>query len=57
MRRYSKTVKTDVRKRVNPPHRQNMAQISGELGICDTLEMEEGLAITGRGGAGIGERP
>jgi transposase len=33
MRRYSETVKADVRRRVSPPHRQSVAQISAELGI------------------------
>jgi transposase len=33
MRRYSEAVKADVRRRMSPPHRQNVAQISAELGI------------------------
>jgi transposase len=33
MRRYSEAVKADVRRRVSPPHRQSVAQISAELGI------------------------
>jgi len=33
MRRYSEAVKADVRSRMSPPHRQNVAQISAELGI------------------------
>ena len=33
MRRYSEAVKADVRKRMSPPHRQRVAQISAELGI------------------------
>ena len=33
MRRYSEAVKADVRRRMSPPHRQSVAQISGELGI------------------------
>ena len=33
MRRYSEAVKADVRRRMNPPHRQSVAQISAELGI------------------------
>ncbi len=33
MRRYSEAVKADVRRRMSPPHRQSMAQISAELGI------------------------
>jgi transposase len=33
MRRYSKAVKADVRRRMSPPHRQSVAQISAELGI------------------------
>ena len=33
MRRYSEAVKADVRRRMSPPQRQSMAQISAELGI------------------------
>ncbi len=33
MRRYSETVKADVRRRMSPPHRQSVARISEELGI------------------------
>ena len=33
MRRYSEAVKADVRRRMTPPHRQSVAQISAELGI------------------------
>jgi transposase-like protein len=33
MRRYSEAVKADVRRRMSPPHRQSLAQISAELGI------------------------
>ena len=33
MRRYSETVKADVRRRMTPPARQSVAQISKELGI------------------------
>jgi transposase len=33
MRRYSEAVKADVRRRVSPPHRQSVAQISAERGI------------------------
>ena len=33
MRRYSETVKADVKRRMSPPARQSMAQISKELGI------------------------
>ncbi len=33
MRRYSEAVKADVRRRMSPPHRQNVARISEELGI------------------------
>ena len=33
MRRYSETVKADLRRRMSPPMRQTMAQISAELGI------------------------
>jgi transposase len=33
MRRYSKAVKADVRRRISPPHRQSVDGILGELGI------------------------
>ncbi len=33
MCRYSEAVKADVRRRMSPPHRQSVAQISAELGI------------------------
>jgi len=33
MRRYSEAVKADVRRRMQPPHRQSVARISEELGI------------------------
>ncbi|NBQ21986.1 MAG: hypothetical protein EBU30_10145, partial [Synechococcaceae bacterium WB6_3B_236] len=33
MRRYSEAVQSDVRRRMSPPHRQSVAQISQELGI------------------------
>jgi transposase-like protein len=33
MRRYSKAVKADVRRRISPPQRQSVAQISAEMGI------------------------
>jgi len=33
MRRYSEVVKADVRRRMSPPQRQSVAQISTELGI------------------------
>ena len=33
MRRYSEAAKADVRRRMSPPHRQSVAQISAELGI------------------------
>jgi len=33
MRRYSEAVQADVRRRISPPHRQSVAQISTELGI------------------------
>ena len=33
MRRYSETVKADVRRRMSPPQRQSVARISEELGI------------------------
>jgi transposase-like protein len=33
MRRYSEAFKADVRKRMSPPHRQSLPNISAELGI------------------------
>ena len=73
MRRYSEAVKADVRRRMSPPHRQSVAQISAELGIhIVTLynwrkawrlqgevvpASEKDLAVAGRGCAGIRERP
>jgi hypothetical protein len=38
---------------MSPPHRQSVAWISEELGIhvMHPLQMEEGLAVAGRGGA------
>jgi transposase-like protein len=33
MRRYIEGVKADVRRRMSPPHRQSVSQISAELGI------------------------
>ena len=33
MRRYSEAVKADVRRRMSPPQRQSVAQISAELSI------------------------
>jgi transposase-like protein len=33
MRRYSEAVKSDVRRRMSPPHRQSVAEIAQELGI------------------------
>ena len=33
MRRFSEAVKADVRRRMDPPHRQSVAKISAELGF------------------------
>jgi len=33
MRRYSEVAKADMRRRMSPPQRQSVAQISAELGI------------------------
>jgi len=33
MRPYNEAVKADVRRRMSPPHRQSVAEISQELGI------------------------
>jgi hypothetical protein len=35
MRRYSEAVKADVRRRMSPPHRQTVAQISADLGLLE----------------------
>ena len=35
MRRYSETVKAEVKRRMGPPQRQSVAQISKEFGIHD----------------------
>jgi transposase-like protein len=61
MRRYSEVIKADVRRRMSPPYRQSVAQITAELGIhVVTLynwrkawhsprQLGEGVAIAGRG--------
>ena len=47
MRGYSEAVQADVRKRMSPPHRESVAQISQELGSPGNhLQLEEALAIT-----------
>ena len=53
MRRYSEAVKADVRRRMGPPHRQSVAEISKELGIARNhpLQVAQGLAAAGGGGA------
>jgi hypothetical protein len=33
MRRYSEALKNDIRRRMGPPHRQIVAEISKQLGI------------------------
>jgi transposase-like protein len=59
MRRYSEAVKADVIRRISPLMRQSVARISQELGIhvVTLYKLEKGLAVAGRGGAGIRERP
>ena len=32
MRRYSEALRADLRRRMSPPHRQSVAQMSAELG-------------------------
>ena len=58
MRRNSEAVKTDVGRPMSSPHRQRVARISEDLviDVDHPLQMEEGLAIARRAGAGIGER-
>ena len=48
-RRYSEAVKADVRRRMSPPHRQSVAQISAGAGHSrgHPLQLEEGLAVQG----------
>lgn len=59
MRPYSEAVKADVRRRMSPPHRQSVAEIAQELGIhvITLLQVEEGLAAAGGGGARHSEGP
>lgn len=33
MRPHSEAVKADIRRRMSPPHRESLAQITAELGI------------------------
>lgn len=49
MRRYSEAVKADMRRRIRPPHRQSLTQISADLGIhADTLyNRRKGLPLQG----------
>jgi len=44
---------------MSSPHRQRVARISEDLviDVDHPLQIEEGLAIARRAGAGIGERP
>lgn len=56
MRRYSEAVRANLRKRMGPPMRQWVAQMSAELGIhVVSLQLAESLEGAWRGGAGIGE--
>jgi transposase-like protein len=59
MRRYSKAVKADVRRRMTPPMRQSVAQIPAELGIhvVTLYSWRKAWPAAGGGGAGIRERP
>jgi len=59
MRRYIEAVQSDLRRRMSPPHRQSVAQISQELGIHQvTLKnWRKSWRLEGEGGTGIGERP
>ena len=56
MRRYSEAVKADVRKRMSPPQRQSVAQISAAgHSRGHPLQLEDGLAIRGAGGSCLSE--
>jgi hypothetical protein len=57
MRGYSETVKADARRRMSPPHRQSVAQISTELGIhvVTLFILRKAWRLQGEGGAGIRE--
>jgi hypothetical protein len=59
MHRHSEAEKVDVRRRMGPPHRQIVAQISAELGIhvINRLQVAQGLAAGRGSGAGIAQGP
>jgi transposase-like protein len=59
MSRYSETVKADVKRRMGPPQRQSVAQISQEFGIhvATLYNWRHNWRLQGESGAGIGERP
>ena len=50
MLRYREAVKADMRRRMSPPHRQNVAQISAELGIHVVTVYSSRLRWTGFSG-------
>jgi hypothetical protein len=55
MRPYSDAVKADVRRRMGPPHRQSVAEISQELGIhvITLYKWRKAWRLQGGGGAGF----
>ena len=57
MRRNREGVKADVSRRMSPPHRQSVAQISADLGIhlVTPLQLEEDLEDARESGTGIRE--
>jgi transposase-like protein len=57
MRRYSKAAKAYIRRRMSPPHRQSVAQVSEELGIhvitlYNWRSLRAGAALTSGAGEG-----
>jgi transposase-like protein len=59
MRRYSGTVKAEVKRRMGPPQRQSVAQNSQEFGInvATLYNWRHNWRLQGGSGGGIGERP
>jgi len=57
MRRYSAAAKADIRRRMSPPLRQSVAQISEELGVhvitlYNWKSLRAGAALTAGAGEG-----